>query len=70
MRKILTFAAGLIMMTACAKKSQKATVQSEPTTITWIEDKPEPTLQPHKLYPEGLTHCGMPLDCKKACLRA
>ena len=52
MRKILTFAAGLIMMTACAQKSQKATVQSEPTTITWIEDKPEPTLQPHKLYPE------------------
>ena len=40
------------MMTACAQKSQKATVQSEPTTITWIEDKPEPTLQPHKLYPE------------------
>ena len=52
MRKILTFATGLIMMTACAQKSQKATVQSEPTTITWIEDKPEPTLQPHKLYPE------------------
>ena len=52
MRKILTFAAGLIMMTACAQKSQKATVQGEPTTITWIEDKPEPTLQPHELYPE------------------
>lgn len=52
MRKLLTFAAGLIMMTAYAQKSQKATVQSEPTTITWIEDKPEPTLQPHKLYPE------------------
>lgn len=40
------------MMTACTQKSQKATVQSEPTTITWIEDKPEHTLQPHKLYPE------------------
>ena len=49
MRKILTFAAGLIMMTACAQKSQKATVKSEPTTITWIEDKPGPTIQPHKL---------------------
>ena len=52
MRKILTFAAGVIMMTACTQKSQKATVQSEPTTITWIEDKPEHTLQPHKLYSE------------------
>lgn len=52
MRKILTFAAGLIMMTACAQKSQKASVQSEPSTITWIADKPEPTLQPHELYPE------------------
>ena len=52
MRKILTLAAGLIMMTACAQKSQKAIVKSEPTTITWIEDKPGPTLQPQKLYPE------------------
>ncbi|MGM9698323.1 MAG: MBL fold metallo-hydrolase [Prevotella sp.] len=52
MRKILTFAAGLIMMTACAQKSPKAIAKSEPTTITWIEDKPGPTLQPQKLYPE------------------
>lgn len=53
MRKILTFAAGLIMMTACAQKSQKASVQSELTTITWIADKPEPTLQPHELISRG-----------------
>ena len=52
MRNILTLAAGLIMMTACAQKSPKAIVKSEPTTITWIEDKPGPTLQPQKLYPE------------------
>ena len=52
MRKILTFAVGLFIMTACAQKSQKAISQSEPTTITWIEDKPGPTLQPQKLYPE------------------
>ena len=52
MKKILTFAAGLIVMTACAQKSRKAITHSEPTTITWIEDKPGPTLQPHKLYPE------------------
>ena len=52
MRKILTFAAGLIIITACAQKSPKAIVKSEPTTITWIEDKPGPTLQPQKLYPE------------------
>ena len=52
MRKILTLAAGLIIMTACAQKSQKAIVKSEPTTITWIEDKPGPTIQPQKLYPE------------------
>ena len=52
MRKILTFAAGLIMMTGCAQKSQKAITQGEPTPITWIEDKPGPTPQPQKLYPE------------------
>ena len=52
MRKIMTLAAGLLMMTACAQKSQKAAIQSEPTTITWIDDKPGPTLQSQKLYPE------------------
>ncbi|MGN0282079.1 MAG: MBL fold metallo-hydrolase [Prevotella sp.] len=52
MKYLFTFAAGLLMLTACAQKSQKAVADIEPTTITWIEDKPGPTLQPHKLYPE------------------
>lgn len=40
------------MMTACAQQSPKPISQHEPTTITWIEDKPGTTLQPHELYPE------------------
>lgn len=52
MRKILTIAAGLFVLTACAQKSQKAVADSELTTITWIEDKPGPTVQPCRLFPD------------------
>ena len=52
MRKIFTIAAGLVMMTACAQKPPKVMPVNESTTITWIKDKPGPTLQPHKLYPD------------------
>ena len=53
MKKLCTIAAGLLMLTACAQKHQKeGTARQEPTTITWIEDKPGPALQPHTLYPE------------------
>ncbi len=50
MKKIWTIAAGLLMLTACVQKTQKAT--DEPTTITWIADNAEPTMQPHRLYPD------------------
>lgn len=52
MRKTFTIAAGLAMMTACAQKPQKAVPDNTPMTITWIQDKPGPTLQPHQLYPD------------------
>ena len=45
-------AVGLLMLAACAQKSVNAVVDSEPATITWIEDKPGGTLQPHTLYPD------------------
>lgn len=40
------------MLAACAHQPQQAAADREPTVITWIADKPGPTLQPHKLYPE------------------
>ena len=53
MKKMFAIAAGLLMLTACAQKNQKeGAAQQEPITITWIEDKPGPALQPHTLYPE------------------
>lgn len=51
MKKIFIYAAGLLMMTACTQKSQQTVAPNEQTTITWIEDKPGPALQPHQLYP-------------------
>ena len=45
-------AVGLLMLAACAQKSVNAVADSEPATITWIEDKPGGTLQPHTLYPD------------------
>ncbi|MGM9759233.1 MAG: MBL fold metallo-hydrolase [Parabacteroides sp.] len=52
MKKIWTIVAGLFMLTACAQKTQVGIADHEPTTITWIEDKPGPSLQPHTLYPD------------------
>ncbi len=52
MRKPFTIIAGLLVLTACAQKPQEAVVGNEPTTITWIEDIPGPTLQPRKLFPD------------------
>lgn len=42
--------ASLLVM-SCASTSKEATETTEPTTITWIEDKPGPTLQEHKIFP-------------------
>ncbi len=52
MRKPFTIIAGLLMLAACAQKPEKAVVDNEQTTITWIEDIPGPTMQPHKLFPD------------------
>ena len=52
MRKEFIIAAGLLILTACAQKTQKTVADTEQTTITWIEDQPGPTMQPHKLYPD------------------
>ena len=53
MKKYFAFVSGLLLLTACAQKvGQKTVVDGEATVLTWIEDKPEPTLQPHNLYPD------------------
>lgn len=52
MKKTLTIVAGLLIQIACAQNTQKAAVDNGQTTITWIEDKPGPVIQPHKLYPD------------------
>lgn len=53
MKKIVfSMAAGLLMLVACAQQQQKVVTDNEPTTITWIADKPEPNLQPHQLFPD------------------
>ena len=53
MRKIATLAACLLVIAVCAQKKKETAVNNnQPTTITWIEDKPGGKLQPHKLYPE------------------
>lgn len=38
------------MMMACAQTNKDVAETSEPATITWIEDKPGPTLQDHKIF--------------------
>lgn len=42
--------ASLLVM-SCASTPPKTAETSEPATITWIEDKPGPTLQEHKIFP-------------------
>ncbi len=52
MRKILTIAAALLTLAACAQKTQETDNMNETTSITWIEDMPGPTMQPRRLYPD------------------
>lgn len=53
MKKLFTIATCLLIFAACAQKSQKVPDNNdEGTVITWIEDKPGGTLQPHDLYPD------------------
>lgn len=51
MSKILTISATVLLLTACTQKVNDAVKESIPATITWIEDKPGPTLQEHKIFP-------------------
>ena len=53
MNKIFLFVSGLFLLTACMQKNvQKTSGDDGMAVITWIEDKPGPSLQPHKLYPD------------------
>ncbi len=52
MRKQIAIIAGLLMLTACASKTENEVVDNEPTSITWIEDIPGPTMHPHELFPD------------------
>lgn len=39
------------MMMSCAQTNKEVVETPEPATITWIEDKPGPTLHDHKIFP-------------------
>lgn len=51
MNKILTFAMVVLMTASCAQKAKVVAETKEPASIIWIEDKPGPTLQDHKVFP-------------------
>jgi len=51
MKKILSFALTSLLMVSCANTPKETVETSEPTTITWIEDKPGPSLQDHNIFP-------------------
>lgn len=50
-KKIITAAMASLMMVSCAQKVADNAETELPTTITWIEDKPGPTLQSHDIFP-------------------
>lgn len=51
MKKLFTFAACLLAMASCAQKNSADMAENEPAVITWIEDKPGPSLQEHRIFP-------------------
>lgn len=51
MNKVITIAMATLIMMSCTQKTMNAKEVQEPVTITWIEDKPGPTVQEHKIYP-------------------
>lgn len=52
MKKYLSLFMASFMLMACAQKGKDvSTITNDNTTITWIEDKPGPTLQEHKIFP-------------------
>lgn len=50
-KKIIACAMASMMMASCAQKVANNAETESATTITWIEDKPGPTLQEHKIFP-------------------
>lgn len=46
-----TMAMASLLMMSCAQTVNEAADTPAPTTITWIEDKPGPTLQEHRIFP-------------------
>ena len=48
---MLTLVTVLFLAVACSRNVSKTDEAIGSTTITWIEDKPGPSLQPLKLYP-------------------
>ena len=51
MKKIFSIAMTSLLVMSCASTSKEESETTEPITITWIEDKPGPTLQEHKIFP-------------------
>ncbi|MDO4949136.1 MAG: MBL fold metallo-hydrolase [Bacteroidales bacterium] len=51
MKKMFAIALASLMLVSCAQKTKNVSTMTEPTTIAWIEDKPGPTLQNHRIYP-------------------
>ena len=51
--KKTTFAMAMasLLTMSCTQTAKEAAETQEPATITWIEDKPGPTLQEHRIFP-------------------
>lgn len=50
MKKIIIIAISVLWIAACAEKKSANSVSTESASVTWIADKPTPTLQPRQLY--------------------
>lgn len=50
MKKLFPIAVASLLLIACSPKAEK-TAEKESSIITWIEDKPGPTLQEQKIFP-------------------
>lgn len=51
MKKFFSVAMATLLMVSCTSTPKETSETSDPTTITWIEDKPGPTLQEHTIFP-------------------
>ena len=52
MRKILTIVMASFALLSCAQKANTGSSSNEPTVIKWIEDKPGPSTQQHRTFPD------------------